>query len=63
MTFRPLILDDSQATPPWETGVSLPEFSCNVIGVGFLIGNMFVHQKEYLQGIVDSFNVFVTKKQ
>jgi len=63
MTFLPLNLDDLQATPPWARGVSLTGFSLNVLGVGVLIGNLFVHQKEYPQQIAESFNAFVAKKQ
>jgi len=63
MTFLPLNLDDIQATPDWAIGVSLTGFSLNVIGVGVLISNLFVHQKEYPQRIADSFNAFVSGKK
>ena len=63
LTFLPLDLDDIQATPPGAIGVSLTGFSFNVIGVGVLISNLFVHQKEYPQQIAESFNAFVAKKQ
>ena len=63
MTFLPLDLDDIQATPPWAIGVSLTGFSFNVVGLGVLISNLFVHQKEYPKRIAESFNAFVSKKK
>ncbi|MBI9093749.1 MAG: hypothetical protein JEY71_02595 [Sphaerochaeta sp.] len=63
MTFLPLNLDDIQATPNWAIGVSLTGFSLNVIGVGLLISNLFVHQKEYPQRIADSFNAFIFREK
>jgi len=46
MTFRPLYFDEDQATPLWAMGDSLTGFFLNVVGVGMLISNLFVHQKE-----------------
>ena len=60
MTFLPLNLDDIQATPSWAKVVSLSGFSLNVIGVGILISNLFVHQGEYPKLISDSFNAFIS---
>lgn len=60
MTFLPLNLDDIQATPSWGKVVSVSGFSLNVIGVGILISNLFVHQGEYPKLISDSFNAFIS---
>ena len=60
MTFLPLNLDDIQATPPWAIGVSLTGFSLNIVGVGAMLCNAFIHQKEYPLLIAESFNAYIS---
>jgi len=60
MTFLPLNLDDIQATPTYGKVIAISGFSLNIVGVGIMIYNAFVNQREYPELIRESFNEYIS---
>ena len=62
MTFLPLNFDDIQATPTYGKIIALSGFSINLVGVGLMIYNACIHQREYPKLIAESFNEYISNK-